>query len=80
MTGMTSSAFADQPVFVCNPCGQGAADDGALHGSALWLLYAPGQVAPVMDGGGGGLYGIYQGDSTFSTVEANAQVLAGIVQ
>ena len=55
-------------------CIQIAAAGGALKGSALWLLLAPGQTAPASSGGGSGLYGIHANDSTFAFVTNNAGV------
>ena len=52
---------------------QSATSGGAIKGSAFWLMMAPEQAAPAADGGGGGLYGIYASDSTFSHIISNAQ-------
>lgn len=44
----------------------------ALKGSLFWQFYAPGQVAPLTEGGGRGLYGIYPTDTSFEFVKENA--------
>ena len=60
---------------VARNCGyvQSAISGGAIKGSAFWLLLAPGQTAPLSDGGRGALYGIYNSDSTFQYIASNAQ-------
>ena len=54
---------------------QNAINGGAIKGSAFWLLLAPNQTAPVADGGGRGLYGIYAADDIFKHVTSNAKVM-----
>uniref|UniRef100_A0A1D2A9E3 mannan endo-1,4-beta-mannosidase n=1 Tax=Auxenochlorella protothecoides TaxID=3075 RepID=A0A1D2A9E3_AUXPR len=48
----------------------------ALKGSLFWQWYADGQIAPLTEGGGRGLYGIYESDAAFRPVVENAAVAA----
>ena len=50
-----------------------AMKSGGLQGSAFWQWYLEGQEAAVTEGGGGGLYGIYETDPIWSRIVDNAR-------
>eukprot|EP00884_Botryococcus_braunii_P009399 jgi/Botrbrau1/18460/Bobra.0072s0043.1 len=51
---------------------QSASSGGAIKGSAFWSFLDQGQVAPLAEGGGSGLYGIRLSDPGFSLIRQNA--------
>lgn len=56
---------------------QSAQSGGPIKGAAFWEWFAAGQVAPAAEGGGSGLYGIKQSDSTWAIIQQNAQAMKG---
>jgi hypothetical protein len=56
---------------------QSAQSGGPIKGVAFWEWFDNGQVAPAAEGGGSGLYGIMQSDSTWQYIQQNAQVMKG---
>ena len=54
--------------------GNGAA---SFKGAAFWEYFDEGQIAPAAEGLGGGLYGIFRSDTTFSIITSNAQAVRG---
>ncbi|CAD7701855.1 unnamed protein product [Ostreobium quekettii] len=51
---------------------------GALKGANFWQWYDEGQVAPVEEGGGAGLYGIFASDETFGLIKAFTDTVNGM--
>ena len=51
---------------------------GELQGSMFWQWYMDGQQAAVTEGGGGGLYGIYETDPIWSRIVENAGFVQGL--
>jgi mannan endo-1,4-beta-mannosidase len=47
----------------------------AVQGVGFWEWFAPGQVGPISEGGGQGLYGIYATDATFGLIQQNVAFL-----
>ncbi|CAL8463534.1 g3068 [Coccomyxa elongata] len=46
-----------------------------LKGIGFWEWFAPGQKGPASEGGGAGLYGIYETDDTFNLIKQNVAFL-----
>ncbi|KAK9917687.1 hypothetical protein WJX75_007185 [Coccomyxa subellipsoidea] len=46
-----------------------------LKGVGFWEWFAPGQQGPTSEGGGQGLYGIYESDATFDLIKKNVAYL-----
>jgi len=49
-----------------------------LQGSAFWQWYEAGQEAAPSEGGGRGLFGIYETDDAFNLIKANAKLIQGL--
>lgn len=45
------------------------------QGVGFWEWFAPGQQGPTSEGGGQGLYGIYESDATFDLIKKNVAYL-----
>lgn len=59
---------------------QSAQGGGAIKGAAFWEWFSDGQTAPVVEGGGSGLYGIKSADSTFGYIQQNAAAMQQCVR
>lgn len=46
-----------------------------VQGIGFWEWFAPGQKGPTSEGGGAGLYGIYESDDTFNLIKQNVAFL-----
>lgn len=57
---------------------EAAMSNGDLQGSMFWQWYLEGQQAAATEGGGGGLYGIYETDPIWSRIAENAKFTQGL--
>lgn len=76
-----NSTLADRDAFMKaayeqTGAAQAAGAGSALKGSMFWQFYAAGQEAPLTEDGGRGLYGIFEADTSFGYVRANAEQVA----
>lgn len=68
-TRFMSAAFDEVEELMTTP-------GSALQGSLFWQWYLTGQEGAPTEGGGRGLFGIYEGDEAFALIKENAQFVA----